>query len=50
MLIEYARVCTDGQDLALQLSALKGVGVNERATYTHTASGKKVDRPASQVR
>ena len=43
MLIGYARVSTDDQDLALQRSALKEVGC--KRTYEEKVSGAKCDRP-----
>jgi DNA invertase Pin-like site-specific DNA recombinase len=46
MLIGYARVSTDDQDLSLQLDALGSAGCER--TYRDTASGAKVERPGLQ--
>ena len=43
MLVGYARVSTDDQDLALQRAALKEVGC--KRTYEEKVSGTKRDRP-----
>lgn len=43
MLIGYARVSTQDQDTALQIEALKAVGV--RKIYQEKASGARFDRP-----
>ena len=44
MLIGYARVSTQVQDLALQLNALREVGCNK--VFEEKASGAQRDRPA----
>ena len=43
MLIGYARVSTDDQDLALQRAALKDVGC--KRVYEEKVTGAKRDRP-----
>ena len=46
MLIGYARVSTDGQDLTAQREALAGLGVEERRVYVdHGLTGTNRDRP-----
>jgi DNA invertase Pin-like site-specific DNA recombinase len=43
MLVGYARVSTQDQDLALQLDALRGVGCSK--VFEEKASGAQRDRP-----
>lgn len=50
MLVGYARVSTDGQNLDRQIDALKAVGVDSRVLYQEkiTGTGTKKDRPELQ--
>jgi DNA invertase Pin-like site-specific DNA recombinase len=48
MLVGYARVSTQEQDLALQLDALRAAGCEK--VYEEKASGAQRDRPALQTR
>src|SRR5881397_66673 len=43
MLVGYARVSTDDQDLSLQLDALEKAGCDK--VYRDTSSGAKAERP-----
>jgi DNA invertase Pin-like site-specific DNA recombinase len=43
-LVGYARVSTDGQELALQLDALRNHGVADELIFTDKAAGAKRDR------
>lgn len=45
MLIGYARVSTDRQDLAAQLDEMRRFGVEEDRVYTDKRTGKNKDRP-----
>lgn len=45
MLMGYARVSTDDQNLHLQIDALQGTGVEEQHIYREKISGKNMDRP-----
>lgn len=47
MLIGYARVSTDEQDVASQVAGLVGAGVDESRIYVdHGYTGRRTDRPA----
>ena len=46
VLIGYARVSTDDQDLSLQIDALTKAGVAMRRIYQEKVSGASDDRPA----
>lgn len=46
MLIGYARVSTQEQDLAAQMGGLEQLGVDRERIYTEKASGRRPDRPA----
>lgn len=46
MLIGYARVSTEGQNLDRQIDMLVDVGVDERNIYQEKITGTKTDRPA----
>jgi len=48
MLVGYARVSTDGQNLDRQIDALKAVGVDSRVLYHEKITGTKKDRPELQ--
>ena len=48
MLVGYARVSTDGQNLDRQIDALKAVGVDSRVLYQEKMTGTKKDRPELQ--
>lgn len=45
MLIGYARISTDRQDLAAQLDELRRLGVDDGQVYTDKRVGKNRDRP-----
>ena len=44
-LLGYARVSTNDQDLALQLHALAGAGVEDSYLFTDVLTGARADRP-----
>lgn len=47
MLVGYARVSTDAQDAASQVSGLVAAGVDEKRIYVdHGYTGRRTDRPA----
>ena len=46
LMIGYARVSTDDQDLSLQIDALGKAGVERRRIFEEKASGASDDRPA----
>ena len=48
MLVGYARVSTDEQNLDRQIDALKEVGVDNRVLYQEKITGTKKDRPELQ--
>lgn len=48
MIVGYARVSTDGQNLDRQIDALKAVGVDSRVLYQEKITGTKKDRPELQ--
>lgn len=45
MLIGYARVSTEGQNLNRQLDALRDAGVDDRCIYQEKMTGTRKDRP-----
>src|SRR5712691_10866853 len=49
MLIGYARVSTNEQNLDLQQDALKKAGVNSKNLYTDKITGTKAERPGLQA-
>ncbi len=48
-LFGYARVSTSQQSLDIQISALKGEGVNPERIFTDKTSGKDTDREGLQL-
>lgn len=44
-ILGYARVSTQGQDLAEQIAELKSNGVEEENLYSETFTGTKIKRP-----
>ncbi len=49
MLIGYARVSTNEQNLDLQRDALRSVGVNPKHLYTDKITGTKAERPGLEA-
>jgi DNA invertase Pin-like site-specific DNA recombinase len=49
MLIGYARVSTDEQNLDLQRDALRKAGVSPKDIYTDKVTGVKAERPGLQA-